>query len=261
MEFILGYPHGASDHLYSRLVAIPCTELQLRCPNKPKYRLGHLLQRKAREGVKIHIILHVTSIDLLLARKFRTELPLQIASENYQAHPMPHVTTPKHHGSTFIFTLPNWYILLGTTIVLPITSTLRDSIRRGSNIIKREVVTTEEGRETCYTNDESDGTLSGGSHPLDKDTVTRSRKLVNGMASWTRLPVGIAFNNDHCTTCGLQSPNPDSDLMSCRLHQIDHHQEGCALVRDKIKEFMPVTFHYLIRGASGDVIAPDGMIE
>ncbi|KAG1864350.1 hypothetical protein F4604DRAFT_1683363 [Suillus subluteus] len=33
-------------------------ELQLRCPNEPKYHLGHLLQRKAREGVKIHIILH-----------------------------------------------------------------------------------------------------------------------------------------------------------------------------------------------------------
>jgi phospholipase D1/2 len=33
-------------------------ELQLRRPNKPKYRLDHLLERKAKEGVKIHIILY-----------------------------------------------------------------------------------------------------------------------------------------------------------------------------------------------------------
>ncbi|KAG2065325.1 phospholipase D [Suillus decipiens] len=33
-------------------------ELQLRRPNKPKYRLDNLLERKAKEGVKIHIILY-----------------------------------------------------------------------------------------------------------------------------------------------------------------------------------------------------------
>ncbi|KAG1884901.1 phospholipase D [Suillus subluteus] len=33
-------------------------ELQLRRPNKPRYRLDHLLERKAKEGVKIHIILY-----------------------------------------------------------------------------------------------------------------------------------------------------------------------------------------------------------
>ncbi|KAG1748704.1 phospholipase D [Suillus lakei] len=33
-------------------------ELQLRRPNKLKYRLDHLLERKAKEGVKIHIILY-----------------------------------------------------------------------------------------------------------------------------------------------------------------------------------------------------------
>ncbi|KAG2155884.1 phospholipase D [Suillus bovinus] len=33
-------------------------ELQLRRPNKPKYRLDNLLERKAKQGVKIHIILY-----------------------------------------------------------------------------------------------------------------------------------------------------------------------------------------------------------
>lgn len=33
------------------------TELQLRRPNKEKYRLDKLLERKAREGVKIYVIL------------------------------------------------------------------------------------------------------------------------------------------------------------------------------------------------------------
>lgn len=32
------------------------SELQLRRPNKDKYRLDKLLQRKAREGVKIFVI-------------------------------------------------------------------------------------------------------------------------------------------------------------------------------------------------------------
>jgi phospholipase D1/2 len=32
------------------------TELQLRRPNKPRYRIDKLLERKAKEGVKIHII-------------------------------------------------------------------------------------------------------------------------------------------------------------------------------------------------------------
>jgi phospholipase D1/2 len=34
-----------------------CLEVLLRRPDKDKYRLDHLLQRKAREGVKIYIIL------------------------------------------------------------------------------------------------------------------------------------------------------------------------------------------------------------
>lgn len=32
-------------------------ELQMRRPNKDRYCLGNLLQRKAREGVKIYVIL------------------------------------------------------------------------------------------------------------------------------------------------------------------------------------------------------------
>ena len=32
-------------------------ELQLRRPNKDRYRLDNLLERKAREGVKIYVIL------------------------------------------------------------------------------------------------------------------------------------------------------------------------------------------------------------
>jgi phosphatidylserine/phosphatidylglycerophosphate/cardiolipin synthase-like enzyme len=36
----------------------PDTELQLRRPDKDKYRLDKLLERKAKEGVKIHIIVY-----------------------------------------------------------------------------------------------------------------------------------------------------------------------------------------------------------
>ena len=32
-------------------------EIQLRRPNKERYRLDHLLERKAKEGVKIYVIL------------------------------------------------------------------------------------------------------------------------------------------------------------------------------------------------------------
>ena len=38
-------------------ILIPRVELQMRRPNKEKYRLDKLLERKAREGVKIYVIL------------------------------------------------------------------------------------------------------------------------------------------------------------------------------------------------------------
>jgi phosphatidylserine/phosphatidylglycerophosphate/cardiolipin synthase-like enzyme len=44
--------HGAA-----RQALIGRAELQMRRPGKDKYRLDNLLQRKAREGVKIFIIL------------------------------------------------------------------------------------------------------------------------------------------------------------------------------------------------------------
>lgn len=36
---------------------LPTTELQLRRPNKDRYRLDRMLERKAKQGVKIYIIL------------------------------------------------------------------------------------------------------------------------------------------------------------------------------------------------------------
>jgi phosphatidylserine/phosphatidylglycerophosphate/cardiolipin synthase-like enzyme len=60
------------NHLHPRLVAVPwyCirslrpilrltlfSELQMRRPNKDRYRLDRLLARKAKEGVMVYIIL------------------------------------------------------------------------------------------------------------------------------------------------------------------------------------------------------------
>lgn len=36
---------------------LPIAELQLRRPSKDKYRLDRILERKANQGVKIHVIL------------------------------------------------------------------------------------------------------------------------------------------------------------------------------------------------------------
>jgi phospholipase D1/2 len=33
-------------------------EIQLRRPDKPRYRLDKLLEKKAKEGIKIHIIIY-----------------------------------------------------------------------------------------------------------------------------------------------------------------------------------------------------------
>jgi phospholipase D1/2 len=53
-----GYPQvNVVPSAYSVFTKCRATELQLRRPNKEKYRLDKLLERKAKEGVKIHIIL------------------------------------------------------------------------------------------------------------------------------------------------------------------------------------------------------------
>ena len=43
--------------VHCRFIHFPFLELQMRRPHKDKYRLDNLLEMKAREGVKIYIIL------------------------------------------------------------------------------------------------------------------------------------------------------------------------------------------------------------
>jgi hypothetical protein len=71
LEHVACHPPRQGDNLYPRLVALswydvskgvaafidPYTELEMRRPGKEKYRLDNLLLRKAKEGVKIFVIL------------------------------------------------------------------------------------------------------------------------------------------------------------------------------------------------------------
>ncbi|OCH94908.1 phospholipase D [Obba rivulosa] len=67
-------------------------ELQLRRPNKEKYRLDHLLERKAKEGVKIYIILYqevssrTTPIDSNYAKQRLTSLHPNIMVQRSPSH-------------------------------------------------------------------------------------------------------------------------------------------------------------------------------
>jgi len=52
-----GYPQVKSFAPVTLQLLIYYLELLLRRPGKERYRLDHLLERKAKEGVKIYVIL------------------------------------------------------------------------------------------------------------------------------------------------------------------------------------------------------------
>ena len=66
--------------------------MQLRRPNKPKYQLDNLLQKKAREGVKIHIIIYqevssrTTPVDSNYAKTRLTNLHPNIMVQRSPSH-------------------------------------------------------------------------------------------------------------------------------------------------------------------------------
>ena len=91
------------------------TELQLRRPNKDRYRLDRFLEKKAKEGVKIYIILYqevssrTTPTDsklvyVLFSRAFLTGYPCSYAKQRLTAlHPNIMVQRTPSHFQTGTF--------------------------------------------------------------------------------------------------------------------------------------------------------------
>ena len=93
-------------------------ELQLRRPNKNRYRLDRLLEKKAKEGVKIYIILYQEvssrttptdskSVSRSLQSSFSDRVSFQLCEAAADG------VASEHHGAAFTFALPDRYLLLG----------------------------------------------------------------------------------------------------------------------------------------------------